>query len=134
MALKNRRILSLLLFLVPTYGLASQIILPELLAKQAVNNIRFLTKDGKFTYYQKRSGSLIFSTNYKVQEIIKSEIGTTYTLFGSSSRKKIIILQNPNFHNFLSIRAKEKIYIVNYGENVPVEVGMGVGVNWLEAH
>ncbi len=136
MALKNSALI-FLLTLISFNSVKAKIALPELMAKQAINNIRFLSQDGKFTYYQKRSGSLLFSTNYKVQEMIKGDIGTQYTLFASPARKKIIILQNQNFNNFYSLRAKEKIYLVNYGESVPRELGMGMSPtlllndNWL---
>lgn len=115
----------------------AKIVLPELLTKQAVNNIRFLSQDGRYTYYQKRSGSLLFSTNYKVQEMLKGEIGTDYTLFATPARKKIAIIQNPNFHNFYSLRAKLNIYLTNYGESSVREVGTGIsptlllGDEWL---
>lgn len=130
MALKNSFFL-LLCLLNPFNQLEATIILPELMAKQSIDNIRFLSKEGKFTYYQKRSGSLLFSTNYKVQEILKGEIGTQYTLFSTVSRKKILILQNQNFHNFYSLRSKEKIYLSNYGEPNPIEVGFGIAPNLL---
>lgn len=105
--------------------------MPELMAKQAINNIRFLSQDGRFTYYQKRSGGLLFSTNYKVEEMLKGEIGTEYNLFATQARKKILILQNPNFHNFYSLRAKEKILIANYGESTAREVGYGISPQLL---
>lgn len=116
----------MLTFILITSGsLEAKIVLPELLAKQAVNNIRFLSQDGKFTYYQKRSGSLLYSSNYKVVELLKGKVGTQYTLVGSSARKKIVILQNENFHNFYSLRAKQKIFVVNFGDTVLKEIGVG---------
>lgn len=102
-----------------------KIVLPELLAKQAVSNIRYLSQDGKFTYYQKRSGSLLFSSNYKVSEMIKGAIGTQYTVIGTPARKKVIIMQNESYHNFYSLRAKEKIFIVNFGDTTLKEMGLG---------
>lgn len=125
MALKNK-LTSILFSVIAFTNSEAKIVLPELLAKQAINNIRFLSQDGKYTYYQKRSGSLLFSTNYKVQEMLKSELGTDYNLVASPARKKILIVQNPTFHNFYSLRAKQKIYIVNYGESTPREVGYGI--------
>ena len=106
-------------------SLQAKIILPELLAKQAVGNIRFLSQDGKFTYYQKRSGSLLYSTNYKVEEILKGQIGTQYTLIGTPARKKIIVMQNQIFHTFYALRAQEKIFLLNFGDTTVKEVGMG---------
>jgi hypothetical protein len=109
----------------------AKIILPELLTKQAVTNIRYLSRDGKFTYYQKRSGSLLFSTNYKVQEVLKGKIGTDYSVFASFAHKKMVIVQNPNLHNFYSLRAKLNIFFVNYGDVVPHEVGLGIAPTLL---
>jgi hypothetical protein len=123
MALKNNLLMLLTLFIATTAQ--SKIVLPELLAKQAVTNIRFLSQDGKFTYYQKRSGSLLFSSNYKVFEMIKGQVGTQYTIIGTPARKKIIVMQNETFHNFYSLRAKEKIFIVNFGETTLKEMGKG---------
>lgn len=130
MALKSNVSLFLSVFFFASVSEA-RIVLPELIAKQAINNIRFLSQDGKYTYYQKRSGSLLFSTNYKVQEMLKSEVGTEYNLIASPARKKILILQNPNYHNFYSVRAKQKIFIVNFGESNPREVGSGTSPKLL---
>ena len=99
--------------------------LPELLAKQAISNIRYISNSGKFTYYQKRSGSLLFSSNYKVTEMLKGQIGTQYEVIGTLARKKIAITQNHNFHSFISIRANETIYLVDYGDTQVKEVGPG---------
>jgi hypothetical protein len=133
MALKNS---FLLIFLI-----ASSISLaktyPELMAKQSNDNIRFISHDGKFTYYQKRSGSLHFSTNYKVQDVLKAPIGTQYVLSATPTRKKILIYQSQNFHTFLSLRMKQKIFLVNYGEGIAREVGDGISPrlqfndNWI---
>lgn len=106
-------------------SLQAKIVLPELLAKQAVSNIRFLSQDGKFTYYQKRSGSLLYSSNYKVVELLQGKVGTQYTVIGTEARKKIIVLQNQDFHNFYSIRANQKIFLINFGDTVLKEIGKG---------
>jgi hypothetical protein len=124
MALKNKIIplfVSALLI-----GVANaKIELPELLAKQALSNIRFISNSGKFTYYQKNSGSLLFSSNYKVIEILKSEVGTQYEVIGTPARKKLVVTQNSNFHNFYSLRNNRKIYIADYGGQEVREVGLG---------
>lgn len=100
--------------------------LPELLAKQANDNLRLISSDGKVTYYQRRSGSLHFSKNYKIYDVLKSNMGTQYTLISTSHKKKILVSQNDVFHTFYSMRMKEKIYILNYGEYTPREIGAGI--------
>lgn len=130
MELKNK-LASILFLILSLVDAQARIVLPELMAKQSVNNIRFLSQDGKYTYYQKRSGSLLFSTNYKVQEMLKGEMGTEYNLTATPARKKILILQMPNYHNFYSLRAKQKIYVANFGESTAREVGYGINPTLL---
>ena len=125
MALKNNIKIFILLNFLLSSSLGAKIILPELLTKQAVSNIRFLSQDGKFTYYQKRSGSLLYSSNYKVFEMLKGQIGTQYTVIGTKARKKIVIMQNENFHNFYALRSQEKIFLLDFGDTTLREVGMG---------
>jgi hypothetical protein len=127
MALENSKkvLLIILISILTSYKAEAKIILPELLTKQAVSNIRFLSQDGKFTYYQKRSGSLLFSSNYKVIEMVKGELGAQYTVIASPSKQKIVVTQSESYHNFYSLRAKEKIFLTNFGDTVLKEVGMG---------
>ncbi len=126
MVLKNKmNMLKILLPLFMVHSAQAKIVLPELLAKQAVTNIRYLSQDGKFTYYQKRSGSLLFSSNYKVIEMMKGALGTQYTVIGTPARKKIIVMQNENYHNFYSLRAKEKIFITDFGDTTLKPMGNG---------
>jgi hypothetical protein len=129
MALKNKifyHIIWLILASSLSFEVKAKIILPELLTKQSVSNIRFLSQDGKFTYYQKRSGSLLYSTNYKVQEVIKGELGAEYNLIATPYRLKIAVSQNNNFQNFISMRAKQNIYLITYGETSYRKVGLGI--------
>lgn len=128
MGLKNK--LLFLSFLHLTFfsssSLEAKIILPELLAKQATNNIRFISHDAKFTYYQKRSGSLHFSTNYQVKEFISGKIGSQFSMLSSPARKKIIITQNESFNSYFSIRNNLKLFIVDYGKFQPKPLGEGI--------
>lgn len=92
------------------------IVLKELLTKQASENIRFISQDAKFTYYQKQSGTLHFATNYEAKEIITGKKNSNYALFSSNARKKLIITQNENFHSYYSIRSNDNIFLVDYGK------------------
>jgi hypothetical protein len=125
MALKNNcSIIAILMFCSAIAGAKTQ--LPELIAKQATNNLRLISQDGKFTYYQKRSGSLFFSTNYKVTELIKGAPDSHYTVFVGDEQTKIVITQNENFHNYFSLRNAENIYIADYGALTVHQIGKGV--------
>ncbi len=100
--------------------------LPELITKQSTTNLRFITQDGRYTYYQKRSGSLFFSTNYKVSEMIKGATNTQYTVFAGTAQKKLVITQNEFFHNYYSIRNPEMIYLADYGSLPVRKIGYGI--------
>lgn len=100
--------------------------LPVLIGKQASNNLRFISNDGKFTYYQRSSGSLLLSTNYKVQEILKEAPGSQFDITSSMSRRKLIISVNENFHKYFALRQEQKLYTLNFGETVPVMLGKGI--------
>lgn len=93
--------------------------LPKLSTKQAIRNLRFVSENGRFTYYQRRNGSLLLSQNYSVTEVLKGEIGTHYVLFATPTRKHILIQQDLNFHDNLNLKALQKIYTVEYGKDVP---------------
>lgn len=92
------------------------IVLKELLTKQATENIRFISSDAKFTYYQKQSGTLHFATNYEAKEFITGKKNSNYTMYSSNARKKLIVTQNENFHSYYSIRANDNIFILDYGK------------------
>jgi hypothetical protein len=99
--------------------------LPVVATKQSTENLKFLSFDGKFTYYQRRSGSLLFSSNYKVIEVVKGKIGSHYALISSKDRKKIAFTKNDNFHTYLSTRPVSEIYSMNYGGSKATLIGKG---------
>ena len=104
----------------------TEIDLPEISTKQSISNLRYISRDGKLTYYQRRSGSLLLSTNYEVDEILKGPIGTQYTVTSSSARKYTLIEQSINFHTYLSIRKLNKIYYSKLGKKTKSYIGEGV--------
>jgi hypothetical protein len=99
--------------------------LPVLATKQATNNLRFISSDGNFTYYQNREGSLLLSTNYKVKEVITGEPGTQYEVIGSRSREKLVVTQQASFHKFLGVRQLKNIYKIDFGGQASQKIAMG---------
>ncbi len=115
-------------YLIPFFLLGnvfSKSSLPELLTKQSIENIRFISNDGKFTYYQKNSGDLIFSTNYSVKTILKSPKGTQYFLSSSPHKKFITIEKDETFHSYLGVRKLYDIFVISYGKKDIKSIGQG---------
>lgn len=94
--------------------------------KQNEINIRFLEKDGNFTYYQRRSGDLILGKSYKVKEVLKSSKNSQYELIASEYRKKILITLNRSLYTFLSYVQNKEIFVVNFGSSETTKLGEGI--------
>lgn len=89
--------------------------LPELKAKQALDNIRFISHDGKYTYYQRRSGDLQLSTNYSNEQVLEGEKLSEFLVYSSPARKKLLVVKDGSFHSDMSPHKKLEIYLVPYG-------------------
>jgi hypothetical protein len=124
MQLRNKILLLAILFSTSVFARNST--LPILKTKSDVRDIRFISASGNFTYYQRRSGSLLLSTNYKVHELLRGEVGTQFTIHSSATSKKLIITMDENFHTYLGIRHLKKIYVTDVGSEKVEEVGMGL--------
>lgn len=99
--------------------------LPVLTTKQDIRNIRYVSSDGKFTYYQRTNGTLQFSTNYKVTEVIQKEPNTEFKLKAGAAKKYILVEANSNFHTYLAPRDNQEIFLINYGTTEARKVADG---------
>lgn len=99
--------------------------LPKLSTKQSLDNLRFVSRSGEFTYYQRRNGNLLLSKNFDVVEVLEGEPGANYHMQSSRDQKKILITQDLHFHNHLNLRADKKIFTVDYGKATPSLIGEG---------
>ena len=113
----------LVLFFIP---LESKSKLPMLTTKQSIDNLRFISRDGKYTYYQRRSGSLVLSTNYSNKEVIKGSKGTVYNIISSPHRKKLLVAVKKDFHSRYRFRSDGNIMILNFGGDTYKKAGVGV--------
>lgn len=118
--------LSALLFFTSTVLIAAP--LPELATKQDVTNIRYLTRDGRYTYYQRRSGDLLLGTNFNVKEVIKGEVGTEYAMVGDAKGNWLVALQLLHYHQSYDPRLSGKVYRIKRGENSATELGEGMAI------
>jgi hypothetical protein len=111
-----------LILLIPSicYGL------DEFVTKQAINKIRYISKDGKVTYYQKNSGELQLSTNYKFANIVKGKKRTQYLVHASTHKQKIVIETDESYFNQVNFLKDNRISVANYGvKSELLELGQG---------
>lgn len=116
--------ISPLVFLV--FSLSANAALPEFMTKQALENIKFITIDGKYTYYQRESGSLNLSTNFSASEVLSNQEGTEYILYASSARKKIAIEVISNYHSDFNFIRNNDIFLISFGEDKAQKAAEGI--------
>ena len=100
--------------------------LPELQTKQALDNIRLITSDGKYTYYQQRSGDLQMSTNYDNKVVMKNPKDTYYLLRSTTEQSKIVIEVIKNYHKRLNFFELNEIHLIDFGKTTPTKLVDGV--------
>lgn len=101
--------------------------LPKLLTKQPLEYIRFISDDGKITYYQKKSGSFQFSTNYDYAKLLEFDSDTIFYTQVSDQKKKVLIEVSKNQHKKLDPMKNNDLYIGDYGsQNSPLKISQGV--------
>lgn len=100
--------------------------LPILFAKQPASYVRFISKDGTYTYYLTRSGSLMLSTNYQSMEVIKGIPGTNYLINSSPTRKMLLITMDQNYLDFMSQREANTVYKMSFGKKDAQKIGYGL--------
>lgn len=121
-----RSIKYLALFMISSQALA----LPELITKQSLNNIRYISKQGNITYFQNTSGALKFASNYKVKEVKKSLAGTHFLVSASSDEKWLAVERKWNPHRNLIFPEDNNLYIGKFQGEKITKVGRGTDLNF----
>lgn len=125
MALRNKLLLVALSYFCTSVGHGA---LTEVASKQSLPDLRYSSSDGKTIFYQNHSGELLYATNYKVQQILKSKSvrNTDYQVTISPHKIYAAITQDEHVHDFLSIRKEKNIYLLKIGSASPELVNKGM--------
>ena len=100
--------------------------LPILATKQTIHNLRFISQDGKYTYYQQSSGKLSLSTNYTVHNLLQGEKNSNFGIYTSYAGKKLLISMDTNYHTFYGVRHLYEIYESDIGQQQINKIGSGI--------
>jgi hypothetical protein len=103
----------------------ARIDLPKFATKLSLDNIRFMTFDGRFTYTQKRSGSLSLTSSFRSVDVLERPAGTNYHITGSESRKKLIIEVESAWHQNLDLTKLNEILVGTYATTNFMKIGLG---------
>ncbi|MBT4793345.1 MAG: hypothetical protein HON90_17370 [Halobacteriovoraceae bacterium] len=117
------RFTSLLLCLIP-FNLCAQ---AQFITKQELNKVRYISKDGKTTYYQNNSGKLQFSTNYNFHTLLKKVNNTQYLVYASVEQQRILISADESHFSSMDLGKNKDIFIAELGtKKAPQLLGKGV--------
>lgn len=118
------RLITFILMLLPTLSLAKST-LPILMTKQAIDNIRYLSDDGKTTYFQNESGEIWHSKNFKNKRLLKLKKRTQYLVYVSNTKKRVVIEADQNFHSSLNFNKLNEIYVGEFDGPEVFKLGNG---------
>lgn len=104
--------------------------LPKLMTKQSLDNIRYISKDGKITYYQNNSGDLKISSNYQVKSIKESAKRTQFLVNSSSDEKWIGIEEITTPSRPRTGIKMHTLSIGKFGQEKTSVIGKGRGIQF----
>ncbi len=122
------QVTTLFIFLLISLSSHSESKLPTLITKQDKRNIRFISDDGKFTYYQRSNGLFQFSTNYKVEEVIRLADRTQFNLISTPDHNSLLLEADEHYNDYLSLKSKPQLYIIEYGTKNIKKIGEGIAI------
>jgi hypothetical protein len=120
------RLSSLIIFFLHLCLIDAQASLPLLKTKQPVENIKYISNDGKFTYYINRKGELLLANDYNIEVVMEGKEDTQYNIFEGEGRKYLLIERDENYFNYLALRKSRKLYIVPFGGKEAKAIGEGI--------
>lgn len=103
---------------------SQQALLP-LRTKIDLRSIRFIDKEGRFTYYQQRSGHLSLSTNFSVETLLTGPENTQYQIISDIKSDSLIIEKKIQLHSDFNIRSPVKLYSTSRGSTDTRFLGNG---------
>lgn len=102
--------------------------LPELSTKQQLTNLRYISADGKVSYFQNNSGKLIMTTMFKNFDILNFKKYADFQVFVSQSKKKILVEVDSTHITNLDITKNNDIYLGDFSGKEVELVGSGTSI------
>lgn len=101
--------------------------LPRFLTKHSPDTLRYISMDGRYAYVTKKPGVLGLVSSFRSVDFLSEPNGNDFIVKATPARERVIIESIPNAHTEMSLVKNHKIYVVDYGNTVTREVGMGKG-------
>ena len=109
--------------LISTQAFASQ--LPKLKTKQDLNNLRYISADGKTSYFQNRSGKLSLSALFKNESLIDYKKYTHFLVHVSNAKKLITIEADTSYNTNFDLTKNNDLYLSRFAQKEVKPMGKG---------
>jgi hypothetical protein len=113
------------LFLIQ-FTLASE--LPRFLTKYPIDTLKFISKDGRTVYTQKKSGVLSLINGFNSIDFLSEPSQTDFIVMGSDARIRLAIEAIPNAQTEFNLLKNHQLYITNWGNPSFKKIGTGKDV------
>ena len=87
--------------------------LPLVETKQDIHNVRYISPDGKYVYFQRGNGELLLSANFKSFTIAQNPPGTNYQIIASPANKQLVIATILPGHAVFDLGAMPLSFVAN---------------------
>ena len=101
--------------------------LPRFLTKHSPETLRYISMDGRYAYVQKKPGVLGLVSSFRSVDFLADSNSNDFLVKSSRYKLRLAIESIPNAHNELSLVKNHKVFVVDYGNSVAREVGLGRG-------
>ena len=87
--------------------------LPPVETKQDMHNVRYISPDGKYVYFQRGSGELLLSANFKSFSVAQNPPNTNYQIIASPAAQHLIIATILPGHAIFDLGAMPLVFVAN---------------------
>jgi hypothetical protein len=101
--------------------------LPRFLTKHSSETLRFISMDGRYAYVQKKPGVLGLVSSFRSIDFLTDANANNFLVRGSRFKNRLTIESVPNAHDELSLVKNHKIFVMDYGNSITREIGIGRG-------
>jgi len=127
--LKNLFLILSIFWINHTYALI-QTKLKMLSTKTNVNDLRAISNDGKYTYFQNSNGQLLLSSNYEFKVLLKDVKSTQYHV-KQGKLNNILISKNNSFLTNYNINKNHDLYLTKTGSDKVTYIGKGLNAKFI---
>lgn len=99
--------------------------LPRFLTKHSPETLRYISMDGRYAYVQKKPGVLGLVSSFRSVDFLTDTNANDFMVKSSRFKMRLAIESIPNTHNELSLVKNHKVFVVDYGNSVSREIGVG---------